>query len=165
MKTSSTLLPFTIVLLSLWSCQPKGSTSQTDVDSIETDSVKTYTADELGAICSILNRHDPLKLYAQDTSSNPYENLGKTLLSQLDSSLNEQQTHQRIMLEIGKLSQDSEGKMKVPDLARDVLHWLKTGNYLNEKDQLHINSFFMDENEINSDEYRPYVPDTTNPEE
>lgn len=159
MKTHSILLAFTIALISLWSCKPKSSPYIIDVEPVPKVSSTVYTPEELEALCSILNRHDLLSLYNGDTM-NPYQTVAQSLLLRLDSNLNHLQIQNLASSELGSLSGTEVPKEHLGEFAEDVSSWLKTGNYINEKGQVHIRSFYIDQDEVSSNEYREFIPDS-----
>lgn len=127
------------------------------------DTVKSNYGDNFAELRSIINRHDPIGLLKIGAPKDEYEPEVKTIIVQLKTEMTEKQVHDLIYQEFLRWFEDESAagkKDSYKELAKDINRWNKTGFYVNENGQVHldISSIFIDENEIGGD-YKEYKPE------
>lgn len=129
--------------------------------SLNIDSVIQADSLRYSVLRAIINRADPVGLLQIGAPSDEYDPELSSILVQLDSNMSLNATQELLYREFlywfGDTSTIGPPENYLAP-AQEIQAWLKTGNYTNERGEFHLDpkSFYMDEDEINSREYKEY---------
>ena len=118
------------------------------------DTVKSEFGEKFLELRAIINRHDPIGLLDIEAPKDVYESEVKTIIIQLHRDMHDQEVHDLVYKEFQRWFKDvsTVGKKEsYLELAADISQWNKTGFYINEHGKVHIDSIYIDENEIRGD--------------
>ncbi|WP_298510052.1 hypothetical protein [uncultured Kordia sp.] len=161
-KNILTILISIVLLVSCITDTKKEITKQKAVDdslfSLNLDSIKHHYGKKFTELRTIINRHDPINLLATGVPSDEYEPEVKTIIVQLEKEMTKEQIHDLIYQEFLRWFENDSvigKKDSYKKLASAIDRWNKTGFYINEKGEAHIDSIYIDENEVGK--YKEYV--------
>jgi glutathione peroxidase-family protein len=164
MRQIKNILTFLISMVLLMSCETynkkeimKQEARDHSLFMLNLDSVKHQYGKKFTELRTIINRYDPIGLHTTGTPKGEYEPEVKTIIVQLKKEMTEEQVHDLIYQEFLRWFEGYSivgKKESYKKLANAISRWDKTGFYINEKGEAHIDSIYIDESEVGK--YKKY---------